>query len=628
MGADLDRVDWSRLEHNYGDAGDLPALLRACADRDETVAAAALDEVDNKLHHQGGWVCPAAVAAVPFLVGLAETATHHRAEVVELIWLLAREGATVDAEHVAAGWPAALDGVRARLLALLADPDPRVRRAATLVAGDGLRHPDAAGALRERLVVERDPATRLDIVLAMGAAAAWHESLRAELVPLLDHEDPQLRLAAVHALGASAAVARVADLVRAVVAPEAVRWQDSAWIGGTRATLVHATGSFLHGDTVAATTFALGVHGGGEPLAGLREAALVLGEWRSATAAILPFLAEQLDHDEAAIRYEAAYLLACAGTEAAGHADRLATLANDPAPYDSQRETTVGDAAVWALARLGDRRCVPGLVDRLTGDRLGFDTYSHHFSGSVHLAWLPSVREVLAPLRAHAAVLVDAVVTRLADDDPALRRNLCEVIADWGPAAEAAAPALLPRRDPAVAMAIGAIGSATHAKALRREADMPEAAWALWRTGAGPDALLRHLTRHPYRDGGDHRTIRLAADLGPLAAATTGRLRELCRARDDWTRVEAAHALWRTTGDPTEAVPALTDLVRPLRDGDALPVRFAAMRYLADMGARTDAVLAVARAVDANPRRIASFAGWRAFAEDENLRASVRDLLG
>ncbi|MEV0621333.1 hypothetical protein AB0I81_48950 [Nonomuraea sp. NPDC050404] len=66
----------------------------------------------------------------------------------------------------------------------------------------------------------------------------------------------------------------------------------------------------------------------------------------------------------------------------------------------------------------------------------------------------------------------------------------------------------------------------------------------------------------------------------PLAAAVTlaGRLRDLLHHRDPAVRVEAAHALYRLTGDPTTARWTLWAEV----PGGA-PVRWTALRYLAAM---------------------------------------------
>jgi HEAT repeat protein len=558
--------------------------------------------------------------------------------VVELIGRLAREAFEVEPSLLDAGWSAALDVARPGLLDLLADPEPLVRREAAVLVADGIRHPDAVAALWRRWQVEADRVTRWDLVRAFGVVCARQGQdapLRAELDRLLAEDDLQVRLAAVHALAESepsAAVPHLATLVRAVVHPDAVLWQGSAWGGD----VVAATGALLQDDPVAATAFALGVHRGGDTdqrVAAMKEAGRVLGEWRGVTGAIVPFLAAQLDHDEAEPRYRAAFLLGCVGAAATDHADRLASLAADGTWHDSRRQVTVGDAAVFALARQRDARCVPALVARLTGPRLGFGTAGAYFRRGLPLVTLPAVHEVLIPLHEHAARLVDAVVARLSepDADPALLMNLCRVVEAWGSAAQVAAPALVPLLDrpdvlPAAAKALGALGpAAAHvADPLRGVADRPEAAWALWRTGLDPEALLRHVAERPDVR---HPTVRLLADLGPFAAPVTDRLRAMTRSDDYWTRVEAAHALWRVTGDPTEAVATLTDLARPLVDGRCEPVRVCALRYLADIGSPTAPVVAIARSVADDPRRLAHFGGWHAFAEDEAVREAAADLL-
>ena len=67
----MDQVGWAALEHNYGSAADVPALLRGCADPDPGRSLDAVGDLDNLLYHQGGWICPAASAALPFLLELA-----------------------------------------------------------------------------------------------------------------------------------------------------------------------------------------------------------------------------------------------------------------------------------------------------------------------------------------------------------------------------------------------------------------------------------------------------------------------------------------------------------------------------------------------------------------------------
>jgi hypothetical protein len=81
----LDRVAWEGLQHAYGAADDLPAVIRAAASADEQEAHAAVDGLFGSVFHQGT-VYPASVAVVPFVAELALTpAVHHRDLLVYLL---------------------------------------------------------------------------------------------------------------------------------------------------------------------------------------------------------------------------------------------------------------------------------------------------------------------------------------------------------------------------------------------------------------------------------------------------------------------------------------------------------------------------------------------------------------
>ncbi|GAB3877594.1 hypothetical protein GCM10029964_026940 [Kibdelosporangium lantanae] len=507
---------------------------------------------------------------------------------------------------------------------------------ATLLVADGVRHPDAAAALVRRWDVEEDRTTRADLVLAFGTAYTWaeDETLRERLLALLADDDLQLRLAAVHALAEfdpDVASRHVGTLVRAVLHQDAVLWRDSGWIGGRLGTIVNATGRLLMADPDAASTFALGVTteaGSGD----LRHVQWVLSCWRTATDEMLPLLGACLDDQLSGVRYEAAALLACLGEQASAYADQLFVRTTDTA---SRHGMTVGDAAVWALARQNHPGCLPGLVDRLTGDRLGFDVRARHFGGDVPVLWLPAIHEVLIPLREHADALLGALTEFMAGarHDTVLASNLCHVVAAWGPVAAEAMPAVAdlvdnPKVLPAAAKALGAIGPAAADVVRTLDAAELAVAWALWRTGADPDRGVAALVHAVAQPKPRHPTIALLADVGPQAVAGVDTLRTLAGSTDDWTRVEAAHALWRVTGDPDEPVAILTALAQPLADGSCLPVGIAALCHLAEIRPADDHVRAVARAIHDNPRRIAWSGGWRTFTEDERIRAAASVLLG
>ncbi|MFC9250727.1 HEAT repeat domain-containing protein [Amycolatopsis thailandensis] len=645
MGDALDNVDWSRLEHNYGDASDVPELLRGCASPDAKTASDALSDLSNKLFHQGGWVCSAAPAALPGLVDLAgDPAVHERYEVVELVSWLAGEAAEVSERFVAPGWRPALESVRPRLLALLDDTDPAVRRAAITLAANGIRHPESAAKLRQRWTVETDRAIRIDLVFALGAVLVWSrdEALHEDLKALLADEDPLIGLAAVHALAASdpaVATDEVDLLISGVLNADTVRYQGSEWVGHGPAALVHETGSLLLGDPATATAFARAVARSGDTakrVAALGHVQQVLSQWRTTTEELLPLLATHLDDESPEARYRAAALLACLGERGAPYAEQLIARTTDHTVRDARSATTVGDAAVWALARQHHPGCVPGLVKRLSGSRLGFGYASTYYDRTIPILEQPGIGEVLIPLHGHVDALLDAVITRLAKArrDAILASNLCQVIAAWGPSTAAALPVVTRFLDddkvrPAAAKAIGAMGPAavSAADALLRHISEPAAAWALWRTGVDPDRAVAALTDHVTRPDRRHTMIALLADLGPQAASCVDELRSLSRSADDWTRAEAAYALARITGDPTEPVTILTELAYPLAHGDCLPVRIAALRHLADLEATGDRVRELAQAVIDSERRLACSGGWHTFAEDEQACTAASTLV-
>ncbi|MFE7441554.1 hypothetical protein ACFU7X_13955, partial [Streptomyces chartreusis] len=85
--AGLDDRPWGDVEHAYGSAEDVPAVLRALADDDPEKAGAALNELYGNIWHQGT-VYAATVEAVPFLARLA-AAGYRSADVLVLLGSIA-----------------------------------------------------------------------------------------------------------------------------------------------------------------------------------------------------------------------------------------------------------------------------------------------------------------------------------------------------------------------------------------------------------------------------------------------------------------------------------------------------------------------------------------------------------
>ncbi|WP_371572863.1 hypothetical protein [Streptomyces sp. NBC_01314] len=212
----LEDIDWASMEHAYGTAEEVPALLWALRSPHTEERRKALDRFYGAVHHQGS-VYPSTAASLPFLFELAaDGTTPERAAVVALLVSIGRESLDLGFEDdgteieyyppMGCGQAVAFLRERGAQFAELArDPDPDVRLAA--IGGLGLFLDDdadlAAAVLRERLAAERDIEARLRIMeaaatLAMRLPAAsqqvmgWLSGLAADPA-----RGPVTRLAAV-----------------------------------------------------------------------------------------------------------------------------------------------------------------------------------------------------------------------------------------------------------------------------------------------------------------------------------------------------------------------------------------------------------------------------------------------
>ncbi|ANZ38983.1 hypothetical protein BBK82_25845 [Lentzea guizhouensis] len=555
---ELETIPWERLEHNRGTAENVPELLRAARTSVEPWA-----ELDDCLFHQGGWVCPAARAALPFTVELASSASvPGRVSSLRLIGHIAEVAGVAEAEFVDDGWPAEWARALPRLVDLAADPDPGVRSGALWALGCG-GGPVAPG-LVARWDVETDPAVRLDLVLTLGKLAPqWVRELRGD--------DPQVRLAAACASGSPA----VEEFLPGLRADLSV-WSGTVWVGGP-ARVLGLVREALEDRPAEHAAVLTGFEPADDELRRGQLTALgeLLTRWRSPVATVLPLLGERLRDPSARVRWTALHLLG--SVRAAGYADDVAALLEDETPVGRQRQF-VGDAAAWALTRFG--RPVPDLVARL--DRFG--DVEQFFSAAVYVPWLPAAHEVLQPLRDFG--LVPAVLDRLAAASGFRRTNFIALLGSWG--VPEAAPVL-----------------------SELAAGEPVAAWAWWRCG-GPAELIAAAKV-------THQTVKWLGDIGSTAAAHVSLLP--LDEPDDWMRVATRRARWRMTGEVGDLVPVCTEVLSGLDDGRFLPVMVPAAQALAEVGERPEVLV---RAL-ASDRRWASSGGWRAFDQDERLRAVLED---
>ncbi|WP_328875064.1 HEAT repeat domain-containing protein [Streptomyces sp. NBC_00287] len=651
----IEDVDWASLHHAYGDASDVPELLRGLASDDPAGREIALDGMYGAVHHQGD-VYDSTVACIPFLFELATTpAIADRDTVVHLLCSIAGErepdpeeigGLFEDEEEDAAfvqpfldAW-AAVRGHADVFLGLLSDPDAEVRTAAA--AASAHVHPDPArvlGALRERLVVERDPQAMGALVHAIGRLGTTHrEALGAEagavlreVVSVASH--PEQRLAGLVQLARCGPASLPEDLVESVLdimrlayeqkVPEEQRPRTDTMVSYLReleATQRRSVDASTAGDLLEALHGALGDRTDprfellagqlqspdwGQRMAAVDMAGALLTGWRAPNDLPVALLAHQLAEHEPRLSRRALTELCNVAPIAHAVSDVLAVCVRewDDTWTPGDWEGTLFGKALEALALQGDERAVPALAEVLAQE----GTVPEYLG-----TWVERIGpEAAAPL------------------GPVLHRRLTAAPSD--------------RRTPSQERLVDALGVLAHAESLPLLVELAEPGggrmwmWHLLRALAryGPAAAeaaprLRELaaeTSMPIeirlnaagtlmaltgeadrilplvRDGleADHwpalsAALKATASLGPAGAPLAPRLRELLAGHDAHTDILVA--LWKTTRDVDGLLPILLDKWTTLPRS-----RPAITTCLIDMGPAAAPALPLMRAELSSPRR-------------------------
>ncbi|WP_404960433.1 hypothetical protein [Streptomyces sp. 147326] len=299
--------------------------------------------------------------------------------------------------------------------------------------------------------------------------------------------------------------------------------------------------------------------------------------------------------------YDADSALVQAGRAVAGHADRIAaSLRQRQGVYG----TAVGhgvEVLALALAGTGDPRAIPALQG--LGEHGGFPTqrpWARILAALPAAGLLPTMRAVLQKSRYRPEATL-------------------EVLAVWGPDAAPAVPEVTGFLDTDLAhdalRVLGRIGPAAAGTANRLidfvAGRAPRAgrhhtrlaAWAHWRVTGDP-ALALDVCGSAVKSGSGSHGLPYLADLGPLAAAHADTVRGLMESPGAWTRVAAARAYWRITGDPEPAVPVLLAEVDADWTGlQALPTQ-EAVRHLGEIGAPAAAAAPLLHRILASEERL------------------------
>ncbi|MFE2142681.1 hypothetical protein ACFXA3_13205, partial [Streptomyces sp. NPDC059456] len=302
-----------------------------------------------------------------------------------------------------------------------------------------------------------------------------------------------------------------------------------------------------------------------------------------------------------------------AGPAVRAHADRIADALG-------KRFGRVEELAL-ALAGMGDVRALPALRDLAKDGRLPSGRARARILGALPVAdmlpvVLPGLRQ--EPERYHASVVS------------------LELLAAWGPAAAPAVPdviryldspyaddalRVLGRIGPAAAVAADRLAAYATGRDPRARSHHPRrAAWAHWKVTGDP-ALALDVCGAAVGSGTAGHGLPFLADLGPAAAAHADTVRGLMASSGAWTRVAAAYAYWRITGDPEPAVPVLLAEVDPHWTGQpALPTP-EAVRRLGGIGAPAAAAAPLLRRIHASAHRLGHpYDGVRILADEAYVR--------
>jgi hypothetical protein len=335
------------------------------------------------------------------------------------------------------------------------------------------------------------------------------------------------------------------------------------------------------------------------------------------------------DHDHQ-VRQAAARYLGQVGAATAPVADHLAEHLHDDDPQ-IRAWTAVG------LAHTGDPRAVPALVELFGHAQCPWPKPSGDHRPPARLI------DALAP---YATDLLPVICHRLRHPDPSwqdIQRDLVRGLGSWAAAAADAVPVLTDclivswvSRD-TVSTTLGRIGApAAHAgPTLRRlagrdDADTATLAWAHWQvTGENAAETAATLARLAVTPPHGPQALRLLADLGPAARSHADTIRAQLADSYNWTRIEAAHALWRCTGDLDEALPVLLRHIdRVDQPWSFWPVQILVLEYLGHIGAPARAAIPTLEALlDSDHRIHGAMLGYDTVTWDEHCQDVTRAAL-
>jgi HEAT repeat protein len=613
--AGLEAIAWAEMEHAYGTAEAVPAIMRGLVDPDPAVREQALDHFYGAVHHQGD-VYECTVACVPFLIeAVTDVSVPDRHELLRLLASVcgADEGsvrqwdaADPDPYGMHANINAARDILAAhwnQLAELVADPVAAVRKEAALVlAACVSQWPLTFGLLKQRVSREADPSVRCAHIAATGVAGQ-NSTLRDEVISWLTELSISDSVAVVRLQALATRISldpdsagdefaetlmdAVTDCFRSDTRPLA----PSPGEMGSPATLVAVVRhidaqrnaeyrlpevSHLAGRIVAALGDRVGLR------TQIVTRLLDIGEWGMQSACccwaqelgqhwrydsfrpMVEAVARLLPHPELRVRKAAANTLLNLGPLALPAADSLVIVmtAGDTADPGNPFDVSAADSALQTLAELCDPRALPVILNLL-----------RQSDPPVLAGLLEGVQPMLLP---HLPFLRKRMLKFARSTEYGQQASsVAAAIGRFGPAAAAAAGDLavtltgsantivvlqaLRTIGPTATPALPAVENLLQHKDPEISAAAAETWWCL--TGDPQPALTAAQTlltgdQYQCRNGAE-----LASALGAQAEKLVPQLTQMLAVDDTsgWTPACAAIALWRITGQAQPAVQVLLE---------------------------------------------------------------------
>jgi hypothetical protein len=591
----IDDIDWASIHYVYGEATDVPELLRAAANGDDEALDRLLKHIWSGYDvYERGY--EALARTMPFLVELLDVPVVDRVGLLEQLVEIVELYASWDEDRppgvwLRAAWEAVIAGAPTYVRLLIDDgtAGENVRAfAARLLGKTATDGSPVVPAMAHASRQDPSPLVRASSMLAL-------EDIGTPTAALLDgwlaDQNPLPRLVATLTRSAPAAITREAlrrDLPPSIDGLSTL----SAWAGETSTSLVSGCLGDRWDLRVELLESLLTHEDVGIRRSAVAEAKLPLAAWRPAAARLAPlmnrylYVGVALDTDDGqqafkledySVMEDVARFMAYLGNSAEAVRDDLHAMAAMPSPDSIIRPVMkTGTYGLMALCRLHDPCAARIVADQLSAtepdwlqlystlDLLGpwatqcrRALLNHIVTAPGGVYWVevakalgrvstpadPDLDEVVAALLARLPTPVSDLL--FGGRRPPRPQDICRILGDFGPAASAALPALhtlLEHPEPHVRL---------------------QAAHAIVRISADPQPALPVL-RTTITVPGSPLPLIVLADVGPAGAEFTDTLRLRMTDHDPATATWAAIAFWHVTGDPAPVVPAL---VGRLADG-------------------------------------------------------------